>query len=738
MMMPRSALARFVSGWMVTCWAGFVGVTPPAEGQEPRAIDIYRRSVLSERADAGRGRRLFDDARRTHCIGCHAVDGRGGRLGPDLMGVGGRLTRAEILEAVLEPSAKIHPDYTATVIATKAGQILSGIVRPVGENEIEVATSETQATRLTLDEIDERKSSDISFMPAGLHESLLPREMADLVAYLEGLALPKPLGSNEAVDPDEVPRARRPVAFRPIHGRDLAFRRPVWFGPLPGHRGTFAVVEIQSGKIWLLEGDEGSRRKALFADLADEITGGDITGVMGLAFHPDFARNRRYFLKLHGPRDGGRLPVLIVERKATEDGLRDSGQPSKLILKIPTASEIHNGGHLAFGPDGYLYSGMGDTGPQGDPQGHAQDLGLLLGKMLRIDIDRPDGDRPYGIPATNPFRDRAGVRPEIWAYGLREPWRFSFDSVTGDLWVGDVGQGRYEEVAIVRSGENHGWNILEGFRPHSERFRTPGAAYVAPVFAYSHGVGVSVTGGFVYRGSRQQALRGKYVFGDYETRRVWALEQKGGKLTSVVEIGRAPERIASFGTDEDGEIYVVGFDNGIIYRLDADGADLAAVETRELVPSSRRVAASWRYALRRPADEWVQPGFDDSSWTSAPGGFGSRGTPGATVRTEWLTADIWLRREVNLPPDVVPAALNLSIHHDEDAEVYLNGVLAARVSGFVNHYESVPIRDDARATIRAGRNVLAVHCHQTRGGQYIDVGIVETRSPTPPEAAASR
>src|SRR5262249_52768864 len=151
-------------------------------------------------------------------------------------------------------------------------------------------------------------------------------------------------------------------------------------------------------------------------------------------------------------------------------GLRDSGEPSKTVLEIPVFSEIHNGGHLAFGPDGFLYIGMGDTGPQEDPRGHGQDLFTLLGKMSRIDVDHREGGRHYAIPPDNPFRDKPGARPEVWALGFREPWRFTFDRATGDLWIGDVGQGLYEEVTIARKGENHGWNVFEGFRSFSDRY----------------------------------------------------------------------------------------------------------------------------------------------------------------------------------------------------------------------------------------------------------------------------
>lgn len=704
-------------------------------GQEPAptpAADAYRARVLSAAGDAGRGRRLFEDARRGRCALCHAVDGRGGNLGPDLAGVGGRYERREdLLRAVVEPSAAIHPDYAATTIAARDGRVFSGIVRPVSDSEVEIATSESARVRLPLAEIEDQQPSPVSLMPEGFADAIEPAAMADLLAYLAGLVPPEALGPAEAVDADAITRAARPVAFRPIHDPANRFDRPVWFGPVPGQPGTFAVLEHQKGRVWLLDDRPGGAVKAggPFVDVGAETTPGEITGLLGLAFHPDFARNRRYFLKLHGLRDAGRLAIRIVERRATDDGRRDAGVPSRLVMSIPVVSEIHNGGHLAFGPDGFLYVGMGDTGPQGDPRGHGQDLGTWLGKILRIDVDRSgDAALPYAIPPDNPFRDRPGARPEVWAYGFREPWRFSFDPATRDLWVGDVGQNRYEEVGIVRAGENHGWNVIEGLRPHSEQYRTPGAAYVSPIFSYGHRVGVSVTAGAVYRGKALPALAGRFVFADFETRRVWALAQKDRRVTSVVELGRAPDRVASFGVDEAGELYLVGYDGGTIYRVDPAEADLSAVTTRAVVPTARRSPESWRYTLRRPdaGDAWTRPGFDDAAWTPAPGGFGTRGTPNAAVRTEWRTADIWLRREFTLP-DPVPEALDLLAFHDEDAEFALNGVPAAQAAGFTTDYVRLPIRPEARAALRPGRNVLAIHCRQERGGQFIDAGLIETR-----------
>jgi putative heme-binding domain-containing protein len=545
----------------------------PGSNRDGRTLSKYRIATLAVKGDAARGKRLFDDAARTQCATCHAIGGQGATLGPNLAGLGGgRATPEEILEAILEPSAKIHPDYPTTAVALKSGRVVQGLVRPVSEKEVEVIIAAKETVRVARTDIEEQTPSRVSIMPTGLQERLSPGEMADLLAYLSTLG-PPGLGSlREAINPRDIPQAVRPVTFQPIVDSAAPFHRPVWLEPLPGHPRTSVVVEMQKGRVWLMEADGSNRR--LFVDVVNETTPGEFTGLMCVAFHPDFTRNGRYFLKMHSPKGNGRLAVDIVERKATSDGLRDSGQPSKPCLKIILFSDVHHGGQLAFGPDGFLYFGMGDTGPQRDPRGHGQDLSVLFGKIGRIDVDHAEGDRPYAIPPDNPFRDKPDARPEIWALGFRAPWRFCFDPPTGDLWVGDVGQDLYEEVTIVRRGENHGWNVHEGFQPFSDRFAKSDARYVPPVFAYHHRVGVSVTGGYVYHGRKNPALAGKYIFGDFETRRVWALEQRDRILTSIVEIGRAPDRIASFGLDSEGELYLTGLDRGLIYGIDATSADL--------------------------------------------------------------------------------------------------------------------------------------------------------------------
>ena len=256
-----------------------------------------------------------------------------------------------------------------------------------------------------------------------------------------------------------------------------------------------------------------------------------------------------------------------MEKTFATDFKGDSGKPPRRLMKIVSVAEDHSGGCLQFGPDGFLYIVMGDTGPHNDPNGHAQNLQLLLGKLLRIDVDRTEGDLGYAIPKDNPFMGRADARAEIWAYGLRNPWRFSFDRLTGDLWLADVGQDREEEVAIVRRGENHGWNVYEGFEPFSNQYRVEGRTFTSPIFAYKRKYGVSITGGYVYRGDKQSSFYGVYVCGDYASKRIFGVTQENGKLKTVRQIGTLPQGLVSFGTDEFGHIYAVGYE-GMIYQLD--------------------------------------------------------------------------------------------------------------------------------------------------------------------------
>ena len=322
-------------------------------------------------------------------------------------------------------------------------------------------------------------------------------------------------------------------------------------------------VVSQPGKVFVMVG--GKVRSTPFLDLTDRVTYGGERGLLGLAFHPDYAKNGRFFVNYTGA--GGATTIAEFTRSGPTTANRAS---ARVLLTIAQPYENHNGGNLAFGPDGKLYIGMGDGGSGGDPQGNGQRLDTLLGKMLRIDVDAA---KPYGIPAGNPFATTPGARPEIWAYGLRNPWRFSFDRVTGDLWTGDVGQGEFEEIDHARAGKaglNYGWNTREGRHPFSGG-RTARGRTTDPVAEYAHATeGCSVTGGFVYRGAAVAALRGRYVYGDFCSGRLWTLAAAGAAGAPreiTAQLGVKVTGLSAFGEDSAGELYLAMNDSGGIYRF---------------------------------------------------------------------------------------------------------------------------------------------------------------------------
>ncbi|PYJ06861.1 MAG: hypothetical protein DMF06_17215, partial [Verrucomicrobia bacterium] len=277
-------------------------------------------------------------------------------------------------------------------------------------------------------------------MPEGLHNAISPREFTDLVEYVASLKEPQTAQSKNRGTPAEIPELANPVRLVPFFSEDLRFphafvHKPgdvrsglVWFGQLPGSTNTFLAVH-QTGKIWLLEKRESGDTKTLFGDITAELFNErGPNGLLSIAFHPKFLQNRKYYLK-HQVFEDGKIATVLIEREAAPDLKHDSGKQSRRLLKIVSTTQDHSGGDIDFGPDGYLYLGMGDTGPQQDPQGHGQDMQLLLSKIIRINVDKRDPGLEYAIPADNPFRGRSDVRPEIWAYGFREPWRFSFDRI---------------------------------------------------------------------------------------------------------------------------------------------------------------------------------------------------------------------------------------------------------------------------------------------------------------------
>jgi glucose/arabinose dehydrogenase len=334
--------------------------------------------------------------------------------------------------------------------------------------------------------------------------------------------------------------------------------RPVYLTHAGDTTGRLFVVE-QSGRIRILQ--NGALLADPFLDLTDLVNdSGNEQGLLGLAFHPDYAANGLFFVN-YTDANGD---TAVVRYSVSADPNRADPASAKMILQVAQPFPNHNGGDLAFGPDGYLYIGLGDGGSAGDPQGNGQNLKALLGKLLRIDVNPGD---PYGIPPDNPFVGHPEARPEIWAYGLRNPWRYSFDRATGDLYIADVGQNAYEEIdyqpAGSQGGENYGWNFMEGAHPF--KGQAP-AGLTAPVAEYSHQVGgCSVTGGYVYRGPSLPALNGVYLYGDYCSGQVWALYRSGSSWENVALLN-AFFTISSFGEDANGEVYVLDHGGGAVYQ----------------------------------------------------------------------------------------------------------------------------------------------------------------------------
>jgi glucose/arabinose dehydrogenase len=331
-----------------------------------------------------------------------------------------------------------------------------------------------------------------------------------------------------------------------------------------GDKSNRMFVVEKKGTIAILR--DGQRAATPFLDVSALITsGGSEQGLLGLAFHPDYASNRRFFVYYTASNGDNTLARYTV---SDNPDVADPASATVLFAQ-PDFAANHNGGMLAFGPDGYLYVGLGDGGGGGDPQSNGQKRSTLLGKLLRLDVS---GDEPYTIPADNPWPTGAdGARPEIWAYGLRNPWRFSFDRATGDLYIGDVGQNAYEEIdfqpAGAAGGLNYGWSVREA--QHCFRANTcESSGTVDPVAEYSHDQGCSVTGGYVYRGAAFPSMVGLYIFGDYCSGTIWSLHHDAAGAWEQRKVLDSGMSISSFGEDEAGELYMLDL-GGTLYRVTA-------------------------------------------------------------------------------------------------------------------------------------------------------------------------
>ena len=341
---------------------------------------------------------------------------------------------------------------------------------------------------------------------------------------------------------------------------DAVFNQPVAIVAAPGQSNVWYIVE-QAGKVIRLQQEKGKLEHSVFIDIRNRVDSGpNEAGLLGMAFDPEFNNNGRFYLSYTGPGDGNPLESILSRFSSNDNGLSADPGKEQILFRLDQPYSNHNGGNIQFGHDGFLYYGLGDGGWAGDPDGNGQNTHTLLGALLRIDVS---GERGYSVPGDNPFV-KGGGKPEIYAYGLRNPWRWSFDRKTGALWLADVGQNKWEEVNRIVRGGNYGWNIREGLHCYSGDCNRAGL--IAPVVEYSHDHGCSITGGYVYRGSAIPFLEGTYLYGDYCSGTIWGMKIDGQKNYVARELLSTRLNIASFGEGNDGELYVVDL-NGKIFRI---------------------------------------------------------------------------------------------------------------------------------------------------------------------------
>jgi len=381
----------------------------------------------------------------------------------------------------------------------------------------------------------------------------------------------------------KLPELATEVAFP-----NLRFDRPVALAYPEGAGDRLYVVEQHQARIYSFPNEKDTSQKTLFLTLPDPMNKGNEEGLLGMAFHPKFAKNGEFFVYYSAKDEAPHGRRSVVSRfRASRDDPRtaDPRSEERIWVSADDPYENHNGGTIAFGPDGFLYITLGDSGAANDPLSTGQNPGDWFGSILRVDVDHPADGKAYGIPADNPARRDPKFKhwaPEVYCIGLRNVWKFSFDRKDGTLWAGDVGQNLWEMVYVIKNGGNYGWSIKEGthpFEPQRRQKPDPASPITKPIAEYPHGAnqdparpddGKSITGGYVYRGKALPDLVGVYVYGDFDTGRIWGVRAEDGKAVESGELIQVTPRtklnIASFGEDADGELTILAFD-GRIHKL---------------------------------------------------------------------------------------------------------------------------------------------------------------------------
>ncbi len=370
-----------------------------------------------------------------------------------------------------------------------------------------------------------------------------------------------------ACDSDPPNGPEPPVAGRPVSlvnaFPNLSFSSPVYLCHSNDGTNRIFVVE-QGGVIRVFPNNSTTSTAEVFLDIDSRVTSGGEMGLLGLAFHPNYQGNGYFYVNYTTTENGPRRTVIS---RFSAQGNQADANSELIILEVEQPFGNHNAGMIDFGTDGYLYISLGDGGSGGDPQNHGQNRATLLGSLLRIDVDNPANGLNYGIPADNPFVGiGGGVREEIFAYGLRNVWRFSIDRQSGEIWAGDVGQGAKEEISLIEKGGNYGWRIMEGFNCFNPSSGCDQNGLTLPIIDYGRSDGRSVTGGYIYRGSVHPELAGAYIYGDFVSGNIWMLRYENNSLTADSLLIDTRIAISSFGVDEQNELYVVHH-GGSVFRF---------------------------------------------------------------------------------------------------------------------------------------------------------------------------